>query len=73
VGSVERKRLKRRVINIMFAVQVPIDGKYVYVLDLFEVDENGNHKPTLYSTKKEAKKEASNTGWANYRIVQYND
>ena len=23
--------------------------------------------------KKEAKKEASNTGWANYRIVEYND
>ena len=57
----------------MFVVQVPIDGEYVYVLDLLEVDENGNHKPTLYSTKKEAKKEAFNTGWANYRIVEYND
>ena len=57
----------------MFAVQVPIDGEYTYVLDLLEVDENGNHKPTLYSTKKEAKKEASNTGWTNYRIVEYND
>ena len=58
----------------MFAIQVPISDKdWVYVLDLFEIDEAGEHKPTLYSTKKEAKKEASNTGWANYRIVEYND
>lgn len=57
----------------MFAVQVPIDGEYVYVLDLFQVDENGKYKPTLYSTNKEAEKEASKTGWTNYRIVEYND
>jgi hypothetical protein len=57
----------------MFAIQVPISEKdWIYVLDLFEVDKNGEHKPTLYLTKKEAEKEASNAGWTSYRIVEYN-
>jgi len=55
----------------MYAIQVLVDQGYLYVLDLFEIDEDGNHKPTLYSTKEEAEREAAKAGWAAYNIVEY--
>lgn len=57
----------------MYAIQILVDQEYLYALDLFEVDEYGSHKPTLYSTKREAEVQASRAGWSNYRIVEYPD